>query len=1185
MNRPYTTRNTNESYDLSLVDSGIGWKRTNGNAESSMKSLAKDMPKITENALFGRNDISVPSPWGVFVLFDIILKDCEGQFGDFNIDATNEWRALLTLIALRNVYGIDLKPEEIDMTISENDADKAFFENLLNLAPRKSLFGDSDSWSKFIFLSLDGDRIGAFSSLSLVVPCVEFQESHATRRLQELGFMDDTYKFVDPLEMLSDDLVMSIFMAKWLERVKREIPKIPSGDRIGSVIDDFIDDLCDAYSGDKVAYHDLFESDFLSFSYVGDGDRNPVNAFELLCNTNVDTFNLNSPQVIRMIKVKRLDQPTYILEQIGTKVVDLINMLGDKCLRPDGACWDNSSVFLDNIALVKHCGTDGEAFEDKFSPCEISDGEKIDKYSYILPIKEDVLESLKSYVLMDTVDIIQTNDTIKVTISFETENNNKCQLAKEYSINKAIKIMNSALPEVAVWPYAIVKRKDGENNENLWKDFYVFTAQNRDDKSYVVKIKSDDCIKNKEMTFMEMSRINDNGKMRSVANCTMLPTHMAVYKREYTYSGEIENEYNIGVIIFKKPEIVTEIDSDKKYTVGFDFGTTATTAFCMRCNDQMGIDKSQRFIKFGQKIDSRSDGIYHRESIKIASDNEKEIGDDNDGCYIIYKNFDVQNNWYEPCLSFVPGEYVNKLFYPSLYKLNTERVELDDEYSSLKYGNIFFDQRYLPIAGNSVNRNIKWGRNINEQLAMKCYLSQMMKAITFTLAKERVGQIKWRISYPTSLSKKALKTYKDTTYEIIRKLNDISGVNSSLDERITPYVSESIASAKFQKINSGHYICIDIGGGSTDVSMWKQNLSGAAMKCIMQFSIGMASRKIFIAGLADAIINPRDEHKSRDCVSRCAGNEIQTRICKILEKNSIDKDDSEKFHDVIRTIKDSKELNSKEVSRKMDEFKIGVVEPLLQSDGEIIKKIIRSEPKIERYFYKFLLAGFWGILYYTALSASTFKKQLEDTRDIKILLAGNGSLMYDWIQDMYLSEDIEKAFEFVLNKKLERSDSDKIRVKLEFTKNDLKTEAARGLLDMDDQTDIDIPSNTNGLIIGAETDIRFRDGTNCLLGRNTVITDQEHEYYSEYFGNAKKSNIDSMAPISPKSDLTEYINTMNDYIIDDEDKEDRYVWDDKIDDNIRDRIYDALNESSESGIVAPMFVLELEAFLRTMLEY
>lgn len=398
---------------------------------------------------------------------------------------------------------------------------------------------------------------------------------------------------------------------------------------------------------------------------------------------------------------------------------------------------------------------------------------------------------------------------------------------------------------------------------------------------------------------------------------------------------------------------------------------------------------------------------------------------------------------------------------------------------------------------------------------MKKRTNQMLKTVALTLAKERAGNIRWKFSYPTSLTAQELKNYKDLTKEIIKDINDKTGIDCGNEINYCP---ESFASAKhFER--SDKYACIDIGGGSTDVSVWKECVGDDNLGNIIQYSIGIASRKIFLAGLTDAILTPKKvnkAHSNRSC------NNIQKEIKKRLDRD-FGNGSSSYLESCMDEIAQANRLD--DAADAIENFSY-LVETILQSDDRGIKQLIREDTEIYNKFFQFIVIGFWGILYYFAKSLAYIEKEMKGTTNLEINFAGNGSKIYEWIEDIGDIEYkplLQKATSSVLNQAISDKDRE-INISFLYNKKKLKTETADGLLRIADD------------FTGCETNVKLVNGSDCLLrysdgheerfdGNNEIGTLKKY-----YDHNDESVNGASLIIPNLKKDLEDFIKPLNELV-------------------------------------------------------
>ena len=1191
-----------------------GWERYS--KSSALGDLSSGLG-CHEKTDFKRSDISVPTPWALLVSFDIFLgknteknsgesgdKDADdnrNDFGDLEKNTVNEWRGLLTLIALKRYYDVENELDRKVITIntekavddSMSAADKKFFDTLFELHPQKSLFGTGDEfWDEFSIIKLKGETIGVYSPLTLVCSLYTYESSFALQKLKEIGIVDDYNRFINPVEFLKENMALSLYMSGWLEKLLQCLNKVSDeNNEVKNRIVDYIDDLGNSYKEntddeiDRNMYEPLtkklfvFESEF--------SEKTAENAFDILQSIKLEKMNLKIPELLNQIKIPTASTPIFMLEYLGHDVKRLMEIF--ECEKDEGEYWDKSFVFHDRLSLVEI--KDGNFFSDVKGElvCEIpfeEDGKKeLRKYMCVLPINDAVLEMIPAKVIGEDIRCTQTEESVRFSLSFNLDSGNSYVLEQEYSKAECNLIAASQVPTVAIWPYARFAYEDDETGNNAWKDYYVYTSQlkrNEEEReTYALDVKCD--MEDTQLSYQDLTRANGRDSiLRRVAQYDKLPTYLSLAVRRSTNINRTQkNEEKLGIIILpEQPMINQKLSKNVEYMVGLDFGTTATTAFCKKINDAADAGKI-KFIQFGNTKgenvgDGRPCGKTTYPDVKIS---EPHIGDEKEGCFIAYNNPNIE--MVEIDKSFVGKKYPAHRAYSSIFKLNTD-VNVEENKESLKYGNVIYDQSILGTLADGSNtgimNNLKWGGNstqseFDSKKALSGFLNQIMKTVALTLCKERVGKIEWRFSYPTALSEDKNEVYRKITTEISGDIEMACGVKSQVDD--SSYYPESVASAKYLGTkSSGQYISIDIGGGSTDVSLWSKNTSRAnAFENIMQFSIGIASRKIFLAGMTDAIINPQLLFEKKEDIDYKLQEQFDT-----LLKNSTSQAGG--MEEKFKTVKEKiTHLNHIGDAREIVEEFSYTVEMLLQLNSKELEKCFEAfdrtkdqKEKMER----FLIMGLWGILYYTAKSISClgFVEKLSKRERIYVNFAGNGSKMYDWLGTGQ-KKRIKEAFEDVLGNDLQ--------TEFIYREDDLKTEAASGMLLLDDNAESgDISEKNDGLVDLGEYKVEFDNEREPYSSKTDgKLVPPEYRRYFET--NDIRNRPKEVYPLDQKKDLGEYIDKLATIVDDVKIKEELLKKIECIE--FTENIKKVLEDNFNKGTIAPFFIIEIEALLRTCLGY
>ncbi len=1172
---PFTTREEINNPKLGINEGNESWKPTKGDSTASLQFLADDLPIIKDDIEYTRNDVSIPSPWANIIFFDSLLQSNNNEFGKLSKQAVKDWRALLTTIALKDIWNINIKIESVDMQIDGRGfADKDFCKNICNMKPMNQFVSNDDCWNKFYLIKIDDCTIGALTNSFLI--CSAYKESflednykYTVDYLKNLGFMDEGYNFVDPTDKIKKDFSLLVYMISYCERLRETLIDTSTDkatedfiNKICVIIDSFVKDLKNGLDEQQTSKCNAITR-----------NSNKLYIFEDINDEIKDVYDL-----FQSIKLKAID-----IEPIADIVVDknknvLLDKLGECIGRIEQSgkieflhCEEynvvtNEKIFLEKITLVD-CLYGKMPFE-KFmigTSVSVECGDDTKTYCCIPPIKEELFDMFDSeYDVRDSISITGDYERgIEASVRFII-NGKETVRSRHYSVENYNFIEDISIPFIAIWPYASITTTPDDSNQkySAWNDFYVFEEDTMkiitgDMHPCDVEIKS----KNDKGEYEKVVLTDKkDGKKRSVLHKKHLPTYVKI-----SNINNMDVPEELGIILLSKPDIKAEISEDNEKYVGMDFGTTSTTAFC---SDSIG-GGNEKFIKFGlmkanNNVDTHTDVVKFK---KEAAEIERAIGDDNNGCCVIYQ--DQAQNTNEPAMDFVPLEYIHHRFYPSMFKTNVKGNKLDIINYPLLNGNIIFDSS---IIDENINRNLKWGRHGDKQLSMKGYLSQFMTGIAFTLAKEGVGSIKWRFSYPTALSKSEIKRFSEDVRSISDKIGECTGIISEVQGIYT----ESIVAAKFHS-ESHNYICIDVGGGSTDVSLWKGQLNeNSAPENLLQFSIGIAARKIFTEALANLIINCKDTN------DRSRLN-LQSHIGKIDNTS----------RDLIKKTKEKINPSGQVVSASTDSVKQIMenfgreIEPLIQNNGKNIMDWVMSPSICEEgatdNFFKYIITGFYGILYYTVLSMKQIKDQLSNVSDIKVKFAGNGANIYAWLMRYFRSSDQgEKVFANAMHKLTKEILEIDINYEFDFDDKKLKTEAACGLLRMTE----DDSSNERNLITicGDNMKVKYSDGNISTLNQddNLAANDELEDFFDV---NESKKVSDIYIDYSKHSDVMKaFIKSLNEYIL--KDNSDIKLDLKEISEQEMQRmIRNVLKQNVTNHTLAPAFILELESLLSILAGY
>ena len=258
-----------------------------------------------------------------------------------------------------------------------------------------------------------------------------------------------------------------------------------------------------------------------------------------------------------------------------------------------------------------------------------------------------------------------------------------------------------------------------------------------------------------------------------------------------------------GVLLIAIPEALPE--GEKTWTIGVDFGTTSTTVYR---NDQQ--DDPQR-VGFDTRL--------------------LQVTESGSG----------RNQLYDDFLPTDPE------FTPFLSLFQEFRTLGGQELKALLDGHIYFleDYRVFDSAGNIVT-NLKWSAEPRDRIRTQAFLEQLCFQCVVEAVAEGAREVNWRFSFPIAFSRADIEQFRNIWHRVIDTCTATTGLQQG-NVRNEP---ESIVSAKFfastlQNIAAtGAFatgaVCIDIGGETSDISIWQQN------KPYCQTSLRFAGRHIFL---------------------------------------------------------------------------------------------------------------------------------------------------------------------------------------------------------------------------------------------------------------------------------------------------------------------------------------------------
>ncbi|MCL2930928.1 MAG: hypothetical protein MGG11_01100 [Trichodesmium sp. MAG_R03] len=374
---------------------------------------------------------------------------------------------------------------------------------------------------------------------------------------------------------------------------------------------------------------------------------------------------------------------------------------------------------------------------------------------------------------------------------------------------------------------------------------------------------------------------------------------------------------SIGLILLKSPE---KIRLGDRWKVGVDFGTSFTNIY-VNSNDlseQLNLEN------------------LHLKVTEVLTETRRPV---------LFEYFVPE--------SFIPADKPLPLS-----SVLTTRGK-PDKTQSLDFpiidGRIYVPDRnrFEPLRG-WIETDLKW----KNYLPNKLFLKHLALHISAIAAKEGVQQIQWCISYPTAFSRRDKNRYAKTWQDLTEELQAQTGIRHICPEPndVGLFKSESLAIAQYFADQEKHDLirttCIDMGGGTSDISVWYKN------KLIHQCSVLLAGRHL----LSDFLeLNPNF-------------------FAQLFEQN----------------LKEWDRLTEDKFSSKLDVFL------RLESENWLKNKrdFAEDDPKFQG-LLQLMAIGMGGLYYYVGIILGVLQDEGKyQTREITpVYIGGNGSRLLNWLAE------------------------------------------------------------------------------------------------------------------------------------------------------------------------------------------
>lgn len=898
---------------------------------------------------------SIPDVWARPILMHSILSDKTHPLYERYVAA---WRGILAIMALRkirNFSSIQLEAVEIPETDRLRDSDPAFLKVLARSVPLEYLQTQNDETIKSktgIQAKIQILTFGDSQPLAIIWPsillCPAIGLAENKDRLREVPWWK-VDGIDDPINYLSTDEKNSFY--SWLQQV---IDQTVLDNDMTALLTGFRDEVKESLGADfkDTAFQTkagtalgitgacqvidnpimgVIDSSFLAKSQVllinQHKDKKDVPDL-LIVTTDLDKqWNVSASEII----VGGYINASSCLHR-GKGIIRDHYRLGDIDLHDFHAEIHMADEFFTDKIVIFY-NVDYNAMPNVLGN-RVYDYEQT-KINLILPIRQRLLDYLEPEFIAEHTQIEIQGSDIKVTLELPVSGLGgqvrKILAQKTYHAGKEGDtlsdddeiILYDSLPLIQVWPNISLRQP------NAWKTYYTYfdTEGAYGDLSdfHATPLFTEDAVTVQQLPETEAE----------IAQGKSFPDAFLCEQVNKSMTGDVSRE-EVGLLILNKNNLQKVSTNNAACKIGIDFGTTNTTAYLQLDGEEPEL------VHFKN----------HKYYVTLTEDAKSISGRDSDAvrCHFISE--------YEQ-----PGadqSSIKTMFHANPAYGNASPFFAGNIYYLDSAQNIDADQSLLPTLKTN---DMKWDQVMGVQY-METFLMQFSLQCLVEAVCTGASTFSWMYSYPKAFAG-AQKDNYDTIWStsILDNIRNACTLTSSAPQSL----SESESVAEYFKDDmkaspTSGMVCLDIGGGSTDIAVWQ--------------------------GEEDALLNQTS--------IKFAGQNILNTYLWNRQQNG---------HNILVKLKDSNELYSnllEELSNETNKRKFNIkLEALLRDyEKELFKSLPtkRVDPEISLLIRDITFA-LSGIFFYSGLLIGYLQKNGRYNKQ-KLLpnfyIGGNASKLLNW---------------------------------------------------------------------------------------------------------------------------------------------------------------------------------------------
>lgn len=829
--------NENNIYNLPQLDNAANypaagmrgiWKNEQG---GTLNLLGRGLPLPTPAFADPDEPVrAIPDPWAQPRVYgEALLDDKHSMIGRVE----PEWRGLLALFALRDVNAANYALKSIDADIS---GDSIFAKVLRHMSPQVAIGGRSSLWATPVLLQIKPAGAVDYRTFAMGNPiCILSPGRNSIKDLTIKGVPWVQGGVRDPLEHGGLSQPHLQMLRAWLVQLQADLNAFGS-DPVNDRIRDRIDRFSKACA-DKIIVSGLK----ISVSASSRGDETDALFKPLWRAPKLEYDPLRSPET-----EIQLDPA---LKPIGLKGVLLVDAaIGYLPGRDAGSVFVYKNHTLADLlksdagfdAVKKEAETDGywliranDLFTDRAvhlrsagnDPAMVR-GNPVGLQDIILPIRPLAL-------MLDggasAVSGHASEDQVFVSVRVKMARGDEVEILRRYT------------PEPQAGEYLLVRRAEWDNAPvTVWPNFkspvwshyfarFVYPSKQRNagacPTSFVslaeisrrfaasgdapLLISSLQSINlgqplKAAKDFFEVARPSQSGsKIEELVHCTS-PFDAVIYHEK---SSSREDCF-VGLILLNVRQLEGEV-ARSNVVAAVDFGTTSTVA-CLDDTDPLLFKNRSKFAIENSKADQSQRWI------------ESQQRDDVLDRFMPTWNAATPTTTVAATMDPAAGVNAPPLMRNFIYFHGDRGITINAESADV--------DKLKDKAGN-YRFGIKWNEATEYQEASRDFLYQFMVMIAAEALDEGHDPrlIRWRFSIPDSLVGRQYDHFKKVVDTLSKRISIDVREDDHDNPRLGPLKSEGLAAASHVLLGLGNNansfnIVLDIGGGTTDVTMWDREI-------------------------------------------------------------------------------------------------------------------------------------------------------------------------------------------------------------------------------------------------------------------------------------------------------------------------------------------------------------------------